>query len=114
VLVPEPAVVSFDPLAGVDTDTINRQGILAPVFFHYDSDAIDDAGQKVLMRLPPYPEWRSAPGPARTPQWLPSRERLRSLYRSGTAHFMIDRDSVYSSFFARMWLIEVVWKGRSE
>jgi peptidoglycan-associated lipoprotein len=61
VLVPEPAVVSSDPLAGVDTDTINRQGILAPVFFHYDSDAIDDAGQKVLMAnaevLKKYPTW---------------------------------------------------------
>lgn len=61
VLVPEPPVVSSDPLAGVDTDTINKQGILAPVFFRYDSDAIDDAGQKVLVAnadvLKKYPTW---------------------------------------------------------
>jgi peptidoglycan-associated lipoprotein len=61
VLVPEPAVVSSDPLANVDTDTINRQGILAPVLFAYDSDTIDDAGQKVLMAnaeiLKKYPTW---------------------------------------------------------
>ncbi len=57
----DPPVVSSDPLAGVDTDTINRQGILAPVFFGYDSDAIDEAGQKVLMAnadvLKKYPTW---------------------------------------------------------
>jgi peptidoglycan-associated lipoprotein len=59
--VPEPAVVSSDPLAGLDTDGINKQGILAPVFFAYDSDAIDAAGQKVLMAnadvLKKYPTW---------------------------------------------------------
>ena len=61
VLVPEPAVVSSDPLANVDTDTINKQGILAPVLFAYDSDTIDAAGQKVLMAnaevLKKYPTW---------------------------------------------------------
>ena len=61
VLVPEPPVVSSDPLANVDTDTINKKGILAPVFFRYDSDAIDDEGQKVLMAnaevLKKYPTW---------------------------------------------------------
>ena len=61
VLVPEPAVVSSDPLAGVDTDEINRRAVLAPVFFAYDSDAIDDLGQKVLMAnaevLKKYPTW---------------------------------------------------------
>ena len=57
----DPPVVSSDPLAGVDTDTINKQGILAPVFFKYDSDAIDEAGQKVLNAnaevLKKYPTW---------------------------------------------------------
>jgi peptidoglycan-associated lipoprotein len=61
VLVPEPPVVSSDPLAGVDTDEINRRAVLAPVLFAYDSDAIDDAGQKVLMAnaevLKKYPTW---------------------------------------------------------
>src|SRR6188508_2033733 len=49
VLPPETPVVSSDPLAGDDIDTVNKKGILAPVFFKYDSDAIDDEGQKVLM-----------------------------------------------------------------
>ena len=61
VLVAEPPVVSSDPLANLDTDTINKQGILAPVLFRYDSDAIDEAGQKVLMAnaevLKKYPTW---------------------------------------------------------
>jgi peptidoglycan-associated lipoprotein len=61
VLVPDPAVVSSDPLAGLDADAINAKGILAPVFFRYDSDAIDDEGQKVLMAnaevLKKYPTW---------------------------------------------------------
>lgn len=47
IITAEPAVVS-DPLANADTDEINRQAPLPPVFFGYDSDAIDDAGQKVL------------------------------------------------------------------
>jgi len=60
VIAAEPAVVS-DPLANADTDEINRQAPLAPVFFGYDSDAIDDAGQKVLAAnatvLKKYPTW---------------------------------------------------------
>jgi peptidoglycan-associated lipoprotein len=54
-------VVSSDPLAGVDTDEINRRAVLAPVFFAYDRDDIDEAGQKVLMAnaevLKKYPTW---------------------------------------------------------
>ena len=61
VLVPEPAVVSSDPLAGLDADAINAKGILVPVFFKYDSDAIDDEGQKALIAnaevLKKYPTW---------------------------------------------------------
>jgi peptidoglycan-associated lipoprotein len=61
VLVTEPPVVSSDPLAGIDTDEINRRAVLAPVFFAYDSDAIDEAGQKVLNAnadlLKKYPTW---------------------------------------------------------
>src|SRR5262245_56546844 len=50
VLPTEPAVVSApaDPFAGKDVDTLNREGVFGPVFFALDSDAIDDAGQKVL------------------------------------------------------------------
>lgn len=61
VVISEPPVVSSDPLATADPDTINKQGVLAPVFFRYDSDAIDEAGQKVLSAnaelLKKYPTW---------------------------------------------------------
>jgi len=61
VIQPDTPVVSSDPLAGIDTDEINRRAVLAPVFFKYDMDAIDDAGQKVLMAnadlLKKYPTW---------------------------------------------------------
>jgi peptidoglycan-associated lipoprotein len=60
IIAPEPAVVS-DPLATADMDEINRQAPLAPVFFKYDSDVIDEAGQKVLSAnaevLKKYPTW---------------------------------------------------------
>ena len=60
IIAPEPAVVS-DPLASMDMDEINRQAPLAPVFFAYDSDAVDEAGQKVLATnaeiLKKYPTW---------------------------------------------------------
>ena len=48
VIQPDQPVVSSDPLANIDTDEINRRAVLGPVFFAYDSDTIDDAGQKVL------------------------------------------------------------------
>lgn len=61
VIPPDTPVVSSDPLAGVDTDEINRQGLLVPVFFKYDSDTVDEAGQKVLSAnadvLKKYPTW---------------------------------------------------------
>lgn len=61
ILVSEFGVVSSDPLANIDTDEINRRAPLGPVFFSYDSDSIDDAGQKVLMAnadvLRKYPTW---------------------------------------------------------
>jgi peptidoglycan-associated lipoprotein len=47
VIVSDPDVLS-DPLATADTDTINRESPLAPVFFHYDSDEISSEGQQVL------------------------------------------------------------------
>jgi len=47
IIAPEPVVVS-DPLASMDMDEINRQAPLAPVFFGYDSDTVDEAGQTVL------------------------------------------------------------------
>ncbi|MCR4375078.1 MAG: peptidoglycan-associated lipoprotein Pal [Acidobacteria bacterium] len=60
IIAPEPAVVS-DPLASMDMDEINRQAPLAPVFFGYDSDAVDEAGQQVLAAnagiLKTYPTW---------------------------------------------------------
>ncbi len=65
--VPEPppivveAPVTSDPLATMDTDEINRQAPLAPVFFGYDSDEIDADGQRVLNAnaavLNKYPTW---------------------------------------------------------
>lgn len=65
--VPEPpkivveTPVPSDPLAGMDTDEINRQSPLAPVFFSYDSDVVDAEGQKVLNAnaevLKKYPTW---------------------------------------------------------
>lgn len=61
VVQPDTPVVSSDPLAAADPDTINRQGVLAPVFFAYDSDTVDEAGQKVLTAnadiLKKYPTW---------------------------------------------------------
>ena len=61
VIQPDPPVVSSDPLANIDTDEINRRAVLGPVFFAYDSDTIDDAGQKVLNAnaelLKKYPTW---------------------------------------------------------
>ncbi len=60
IIAPEPAVVS-DPLASMDMDEINRQAPLAPVFFAYDRDAVDEAGQKGLAAnaeiLKKYPTW---------------------------------------------------------
>jgi peptidoglycan-associated lipoprotein len=47
IIAPEPAVVS-DPLANPDLDVINKMAPLSPVFFKYDSDVVDEAGQKVL------------------------------------------------------------------
>lgn len=65
--VPEPpkivveTPVPSDPLAGMDTDEINRQSPLAPVFFALDSDVVDAEGQKVLNAnaevLKRYPTW---------------------------------------------------------
>jgi len=60
IIAPEPVVVS-DPLADMDTDEINRQAPLGPVFFGYDSDTVDAAGQSVLATnaeiLKKYPTW---------------------------------------------------------
>ncbi|MDA1306597.1 MAG: OmpA family protein [Acidobacteria bacterium] len=65
--VPEPppiiveTPIPSDPLAGLDTDEINRQSPLKPVFFLYDSDTIDAEGQRVLAAnaevLAQYPTW---------------------------------------------------------
>lgn len=62
---PPPIVVETpipsDPLASLDTDEINRQAPLAPVFFALDADAIDAEGQRVLAAnaavLAQYPTW---------------------------------------------------------
>ncbi|NQW03704.1 MAG: OmpA family protein [Acidobacteria bacterium] len=60
IMVPEPEVFS-DPLASMDTDEINRQAPLAPVFFGYDSDEVDAEGQRVLTAnadiLTKYSSW---------------------------------------------------------
>lgn len=63
---PPPVIVSetpiaSDPLSLLDTDEINRQSPLAPVFFLVDSDTVDAEGQKVLDAnaavLRKYPTW---------------------------------------------------------
>jgi peptidoglycan-associated lipoprotein len=60
VIVSEPTI-SSDPLAGLDTDEINRQSPLAPVLFALDSDTVDAEGQKILDAnaavLRKYPTW---------------------------------------------------------
>lgn len=60
VITPDTPVVS-DPLANIDTDEINRRALLGPVLFSYDSETIDEAGQKVLAAnadiLKKYPTW---------------------------------------------------------
>jgi peptidoglycan-associated lipoprotein len=57
----EPAAIASDPLGSLDTDEINRQSPLAPVFFTLDSDSVDAEGQKVLDAnaavLKKYPTW---------------------------------------------------------
>jgi peptidoglycan-associated lipoprotein len=57
----EPTPIASDPLASLDTDEINRQSPLAPVFFGLDSDSVDVEGQKVLdanaVVLRKYPTW---------------------------------------------------------
>jgi peptidoglycan-associated lipoprotein len=57
----EPTPITSDPLASLDTDEINRQSPLAPVFFGLDSDSVDVEGQKVLdanaVVLRKYPTW---------------------------------------------------------
>lgn len=65
--VPEPPpvlsdpAVTADPLAGLDPDEINKRALLAPVFFGYDSDVLDDAAQKIASAnadvLKKYPTW---------------------------------------------------------
>jgi peptidoglycan-associated lipoprotein len=59
-IVVENAIPS-DPLASMDTDDINRQSPLAPVFFKLDGDTIDAEGQRVLTEnaavLKKYPTW---------------------------------------------------------
>ena len=60
-IVLEAPVVASDTLAGLDTDEINRQSPLAPVFFALDSDTVDAEGQRVLAAnatvLKQYPTW---------------------------------------------------------
>ena len=47
IIAAEPPVAS-DPLANADPDTINKLAPLGPVYFAYDSDVVDEEGQKVL------------------------------------------------------------------
>lgn len=55
------APIESDPLASMDTDDINRQSPLAPVFFALDADTIDAEGQRVITLnaavLKKYPTW---------------------------------------------------------
>ncbi len=42
------AIISSDPLMTADIDAINKNSPLKPVFFTYDSDALDDEGRKII------------------------------------------------------------------
>jgi peptidoglycan-associated lipoprotein len=44
-VISDPAVTA-DPLAGLDPEEINKRALLAPVFFGYDSDVLDETAQK--------------------------------------------------------------------
>lgn len=51
---PEPPPVTLQPLAAdditaKDLDTLNKEQLLKPIFFAYDSDEVDAAGQAVLV-----------------------------------------------------------------
>jgi peptidoglycan-associated lipoprotein len=58
---PEPPIVTSDPLVTAAIEDINRQSPLQPIFFAYDSDALDDAARKILADnaeiLKKYPTW---------------------------------------------------------
>ena len=60
---PEPIVTTLpsDDISTKDLDTINKAQVLKPIFFQYDSDQIDAAGQQVLIEnaaaLKKYATW---------------------------------------------------------
>ncbi|TAK15749.1 MAG: OmpA family protein [Acidobacteria bacterium] len=60
---PEPVMqpLPSDDIATKDLDTINKAQVLKPIFFQYDSDQIDAAGQQVLVEnaaaLKKYTTW---------------------------------------------------------
>lgn len=60
---PEPVITTLasDDIATKDLDTINKAQVLKPIFFQYDSDQIDAAGQQVLIEnaaaLKKYTTW---------------------------------------------------------
>ena len=60
--VPVPAEpIAADTLSAVDIDTLNRNSPFQPVFFAYDQDTIDAAGQQALNGnaelMKKYPNW---------------------------------------------------------
>jgi len=58
---PTVSAVPIDPNVSGDVETINKSGLLKPVFFAYDSDALDDAARQALNEnaqvLKKYPSW---------------------------------------------------------
>ena len=60
---PEPVITTLasDDIAMKDLDTINKAQVLKPIFFDYDSDQINAAGQQVLIEnaaaLKKYTTW---------------------------------------------------------
>ncbi len=60
---PEPVVTTLpsDDISTKDLDTINKAQVLKPIFFDYDSDQINAAGQQVLVEnagtLKKYTTW---------------------------------------------------------
>lgn len=57
----DPSVTATDPLEVAALEAINRESPLKPVFFAYDSDALDDAARSALEEnakvLRKYPTW---------------------------------------------------------
>src|SRR5688572_33268815 len=48
VIPPDPSIVTSDPLAAADIEKINKQSPFQPIYFAYDSDALDDLARSSM------------------------------------------------------------------